>query len=533
MSTEQTQSNRPDLTPESPPELVESVVAAMDDATFDRQRPNIAKATGLRVGTLDKMRKSARSADPSTSGAGRAIDLNDPEPLEDTEDGATLLDDLVDLVNQYIVLPEGAAPTVALWAAFTWTFEAFDICPNLGANAATKGSGKTVVLSFLSRVCRRAIGSSNLTASAVFRLIGKLDPAPTLLIDEAETHINDPTSDVTGVLNSGFNRRMAYVLRSVDTGDDFDVRAFPTWAPKAFAFNGTLPGTLQDRSIVLTMMRKLSTERVKHLRENRDVETFDRIRRRLATWARDNMHEIDSDPEMPTWMGNREADKWSPLIAIADAVGGHWPDTAREAARLLSAEDDTDIKVRLLRDIAAIFEAAELERITSSAMAERLAEIEDAPWSEWGKSRKPITPQSVAKLLKPFGVAPKALKFSGATHNGYTRDAFEEVWARYTPRHSLNPSTFEDNSLQQNELHGWDLVEGRVHGVNPGNTVEPSESTLNPRLNPSESANYLHGNDLPSRGWGVEPMTGVGGDGGVSEDDDPGAQFLDDIPPGV
>lgn len=49
----------------------------------------------------------------------------------------------------------------------------------------------------------------------------------------------------------------------------------------------------------------------------------------------------------------RSAEIWEPLLAIADTVGGHWPDTARGACRhfvLDTGPSITSLGVRLLAD---------------------------------------------------------------------------------------------------------------------------------------------------------------------------------------
>ena len=43
-------------------------------------------------------------------------------------------------------------------------------------------------------------------------------------------------------------------------------------------------------------------------------------------------------PPMP--VEDRAADTWEPLVAVADLAAGSWPDRARAAAELLTAEHD-------------------------------------------------------------------------------------------------------------------------------------------------------------------------------------------------
>ncbi|MEK7838677.1 MAG: DUF3631 domain-containing protein, partial [candidate division NC10 bacterium] len=44
-----------------------------------------------------------------------------------------------------------------------------------------------------------------------------------------------------------------------------------------------------------------------------------------------------ADPFVPDGVGDRVADNWRPLLAIADAAGGRWPAEARKAATEISA----------------------------------------------------------------------------------------------------------------------------------------------------------------------------------------------------
>lgn len=66
-------------------------------------------------------------------------------------------------------------------------------------------------------------------------------------------------------------------------------------------------------------------------------------------------------------------------------------------------------------------------------MVKELAEIEGREWAEYGKSRKPISTNQLAKLLRLFNVLPRTVKFlDGKTAKGYHREMFDEVFERYT-----------------------------------------------------------------------------------------------------
>src|SRR5262249_30104367 len=139
-----------------------------------------------------------------------------------------------------------------------------------------------------------------------------------------------------GILNSGHTRRTAYVLRTV--GEDHEPRQFATWAPLAIAMIGELPGTLADRSIVLSMRRKRPDEKVKPLPLDASTEPFKTLRSQCARWAIDNFDKVrEATPPVPDTLHDRAADNWRPLCAIAEVAGEEWPARIKKAITALHA----------------------------------------------------------------------------------------------------------------------------------------------------------------------------------------------------
>ena len=64
---------------------------------------------------------------------------------------------------------------------------------------------------------------------------------------------------------------------------------------------------------------------------------------KIARWASDHEEELrNSDPMTPEGLNDRSADNWRPLLAIADCVGGDWPERARQATKSLEEESEND-----------------------------------------------------------------------------------------------------------------------------------------------------------------------------------------------
>jgi len=148
-------------------------------------------------------------------------------------------------------------------------------------------------------------------------------------------------------------------------------------------------------------------------------------------------------------MSDRAADAWEPLFAIADLAGGDWPERSRRAALALSGDDvveDENVGTMLLADIRAEFT---LDQIKSEELVKALVAIEGHPWAEFGRDRKAITQNRLARLLKPYKIKPQTIRLGLGpkdTAKGYKLAQFADVFARYLPA----PSTRTDTSSQTN-----------------------------------------------------------------------------------
>jgi putative DNA primase/helicase len=325
-------------------------------------------------------------------------------------------------------MPDWAADTVALWAAHTHLVDCFGISPRLAIRSPEKGCGKTTLLDALSRIVVRPLPTANATAAAIFRVVEV--HRPTLLIDEADTFLSE-NEELRGILNSG-HRQGGSVIRTV--GEDFEPRAFSTYAACAIALIGKLPGTIADRSVPIELRRRRADEPVEPFRFDR-TEHLDQLARKLARWAADVADRIrETDPDVPAGVFNRAADNWRPLLAIADTAGANWPARARLAVQYTGeAGDEKSVRVLLLADIRAIFaepDRLERDRLSSSELVTSLIAIEGRLWAEW-KAGKPLTANGLARLLAPFGIAPGTIRTSVGTPKGYQRAQFEDAFARY------------------------------------------------------------------------------------------------------
>jgi hypothetical protein len=362
-------------------------------------------------------------------------------------DLAGVLDSICDFLQRYVVFASPAQPIViALWIAHTWILDAFDYTPYLQIWSPEKRSGKTKLLDCLELLVLRAWRAVSPSEAVLYRKIES--DQPTLLLDEVDTVFSGGNKDerkepLRALLNAGFERR-AKVPRCVGQGSNYQVQEFAVFCPKAFAGIGKLPETISDRCISIRLIRRSRDEKIDRFRKREAEAATLSIRERLTAWAQQS-GQVEklraARPEVPSDLDDRQADICEPLIAIADAAGGDWPQRCRESLIILCStqtDEDDSPGVKLLSAIRDVFRAADFDRLSTQHLLEHLiAQESDAPWPDWwerslkdGNTRGPAA--KLARLLKPFGIRARVIRLpDGSTPRGYLRQDFEEAWKRY------------------------------------------------------------------------------------------------------
>lgn len=407
---------------------------------YDKVRVKEAKALGVRVGNLDKEVNLARQVSTSTPEMFPTI-----QPWVEPVNGDELLTEIHSTIKRFIICDDRTVVAVTLWIAFTWFIEKVQVAPLAVITAPEKRCGKSQLLDLIGRLSSRPLVASNISPAAIYRVIETYHP--TLLIDEADAFMKY-NEEIRGILNSGHTRQSAYVIRVV--GDNHEPQQFSTWGAKAISGIGALADTLMDRAIVLELRRKLPHEIVERLRHS-EVEVFKVLASKLARFASDNGDVIaKSRPALPDTLNDRAQDNWEPLLAIADFVGGNWPDKARDAAlSISSSEHDTaSLSTELLADIKEVFDTRRCLRISSSELLEDLTADDMKPWQTYNKG-KPMGPRQLAKRLGEYGIKPQTIRTSRGTPKGFMREWFDDVFARYLPmspeQNSLDAATMQQN----------------------------------------------------------------------------------------
>lgn len=354
-------------------------------------------------------------------------------------EGVALLNDVVALLRRYVVLNAHAAIAVALWVVHTHAMEAAETTPYLHITSPEKRSGKSRLLEVLSLLVARPWPTSRVTASVLMRKLAK--GMPTLLLDESDAAFGgerEYREALRALLDAGWRRGGAATI-SVKKRGDWEPQDFPVFGPKAIAGIGKLPDTVADRSIPIVLKRRAPNEKVERFRWREASEAAGPLRERLEQWPSANLETLtEARPQIPTGLDDRATDGWEPLLAIADAIGGDWPQRARRAALALSTGEERDsesLGVRLLCDIRRVFQERATDRLTSEELVKALGAMEEAPWGDLGG--KPLDTRMLAARLKPYGVKPGTIRVGNEekpTLKGYYASSLSDAWRRYVPQ---------------------------------------------------------------------------------------------------
>lgn len=368
---------------------------------------------------------------------------------------AEVLDAVEQFLRRFVVLarPE-AFIAVTLWVAHTHAIEYADATPYLAISSPEKQSGKTRLLECLQLLAHECSGISiTPTASTIYRGL-EAAPGTTLLLDELDAVFRDRSDryeEVRAVINAG-HRRGAAVPRNVPgPKSTWVVKQFPVFGPKALAGIGKLPDTVADRAIPIRMVKRKRSEPIERFHQRAALVEAGPIVADLVAALVDRPPSFQADllAELP----DRTADAWEPLLALAHAAGDRWTRRARLAAIVLHArrEADDSLGLRLLADAQLVFEAHSADRISTADLIEALEADEEGPWAD---ERRPLTAHRLARLLAPFEISSKQLRFPTANLKGYERDEFIDSWERYLP---VAPSAAQPKPRNTDPGRGFDV----------------------------------------------------------------------------
>lgn len=342
-----------------------------------------------------------------------------PAPEAPQIPGHVILDDVEAFIRRFVVMPNDYDyATMAVWDTHTWIYEAFDVSPRgaVLSDVGEYGVGKSRAMEVNALFCRNFRMELDPTGPVLAAMIGQ-NAALTIGIDETDTIFGNRGSSgskrqLRGILNAGY--KAGARLPRLSKGE---VVENIVYAPVMFAGAANLPESLMTRSIPWRMKRRRPEQKIDAWFPRMHVPEGKALGEALGQWAGTISRDASlSWPDMPEGVEDRASEIWWPLVAIADAAGGDWPQKIREACRAMVLREATEAKPppasQLLADMAAVWPrtpAGVPEANAGTAnLLQRLTELQGAPWGTvWPED---AAPREMSALLSGRGIAPRKVK---------------------------------------------------------------------------------------------------------------------------
>jgi hypothetical protein len=472
---------------------------ALIDDPLERDQQTKLRAGELKVKVALLRDRVAHYRDRGRAGAapgdderapGRRLDFEKLAMASEPVVGSELLDDFAAAIRRHAFLDEHDVTKATLWTAHGHRrFHGnVQVLPRMVISAGCEDSGKTTLAVVLSHATDTALVTVSPRPANIFRSIEEHQVA--LFLDESDVWY-PRNEDLREIVNSGFNKDGATVLRVEDVGTgakrELQVRLYSTFTPMAIIGIGLeklLARTLLSRALVIRMAPARVGEKTADIFANQSVvRALREIASRMKRWIADHEAELAvAEPDLPVGVLNRLRLVWAPLVAIADAAGGDWPRRARAA---LEAERgrirDPSLAEQLLLDLIEVMRKADLPAMHVKDLVEQLQTIELRTWSSFGRRRLAIRDVDVAELLSLYGLRPQQLKIRGINRRGYRLEALEAAALRYIT--SYKPSTPGDRYPATDPGEAQDASASEVAAPFDGSGLDPL-----PELNNSEVA---------------------------------------------
>ena len=166
---------------------------------------------------------------------------------------------ILEVLDSYMVLAPDTRKIVAAWVLSAPYYRFFDAFPYLFINAS-KGSGKTRLLSLICAMLPDSILAASLSESALFRSRQK---KLLIAIDEAEHMHGKEKENLRELLNSGYKNGGVVLRTGKDKTGNYHVEEYPVYGPIAMANIWGMDSVLESRCLTV-VLQKSDDQQVTH-----------------------------------------------------------------------------------------------------------------------------------------------------------------------------------------------------------------------------------------------------------------------------
>jgi hypothetical protein len=232
---------------------------------------------------------------------------------------ADLVREIIAFIHRYADVPPFWEELMAHYVLMTWVFDRFTAVPYLRFLGEPQ-SGKTRCLQVAGQLCYKSIIAGGATTPApLFRLLEVY--RGTFVLDEADYHHSDLSSEIIKILNCGYMRGLP-VLRAEKSGDNYEPRPFDVFGPKILTTRKEFADhALETRCLTLrTGDRKVRPYIPRQLPRAFFVEAL-ALRNKLLRWRFDDFLRIQSDESQLLALEPRLTQIGAPLYSVSTDDG--------------------------------------------------------------------------------------------------------------------------------------------------------------------------------------------------------------------
>lgn len=344
---------------------------------------------------------------------------------ENDSEYAFIADEIKAYLKRFVHLDsEYKFDAIVLWIMHTHVRNsseeiAFDSTPRLAILSDGPGSGKTRVLELISSLSYKGEVMVNPSQAGLTATINEEFGTP--CIDEIDLLFRGNSQQgLRTILNAGYRRGTVIRHRNAK---------YETFAPiamagmaKSFVANEYLRPTV-TRSIRVHIEQRPAGKVIEAFRERLHMPIANKLNRVLQYWGKNAANSLAMAwPELPEGVDDRNADIWSPLVAIAESLGERWTDKALKAcASMVLSESVVDERPltpteQLQHDLALALANYNEEKITTENVIIKLSHINN-DWNKFPNLR--AASMELAALLAPLDIAPVKVRVDGQSVRGY------------------------------------------------------------------------------------------------------------------
>lgn len=331
--------------------------------------------------------------------------------------------------------------TLTLWCVHTHLVEETFTSPRLLLDSPAPGSGKTTVLDHLKHLAFNPVQAASLSSPSLLARLLQRSPR-TILIDEADRSLHpkmDGVGELLAVLNSGYRVGASRPVL-VKKDNDWEPVEMSTFGPVAMAGNAPdLPDDTRSRCIRVLLLP--DTEGVVQDSDWQyiEIDALD-LAERIIKWADEVRTEVkEMKPEYPAGLKGRNRERWSPMLKVAQAAGGEWPERCLRLIANDLDEQEMDREaglqqrnrhVDLIRDIAEMWPES-VPFMPTEEILQGVKQVSPHQWTaehKWGD----LTAQAFGRMLvKHYSIRSDRRERGGDRRRGYWREQFHPAWKAF------------------------------------------------------------------------------------------------------